>query len=310
MHNTEIRYFMAVVSTGSLSAASQQLFVAVSAISRHIQRLEKRLGMPLFERSARGMVLNNAGQILANHVRRSMADMKLAIAELEGLKSRQQTPIRVVCTDGLALNLVPLLLARFRQLHPEVNFHLIVGSGQQVPEWVRHGEGDVAIKFSLAAEPGVDVIASFLAPVTAFMHREHPLATRDFALSDLNAYPLVLPDQTVTIRQLFDLCCRMNSVFIELVFTSKQFSAVFGYVRNDRDAIGICSHFSVMGHMLNDELQIRYVNVEPLGQRMLQIQTEIGRPRAALLASFCQFLKQTLTEMDSQLRQRYGMPEH
>lgn len=130
MHNTEIRYFMAVVSTGSLSAASQQLFVAVSAISRHIQRLEKRLGMPLFERSARGMVLNDAGQILANHVRRSMVDMKLAIAELEGLKSWQQTPIRVVCTDGLALNLVPLLLARFRQLHPEVNFHLIVGSGQ------------------------------------------------------------------------------------------------------------------------------------------------------------------------------------
>lgn len=71
MHNTEIRYFMAVVGTGSMRAASQQLFVAVSAISRHIQRLEKRLGMPLFERSARGM-----------------ADMKLAIAELEGLKSR------------------------------------------------------------------------------------------------------------------------------------------------------------------------------------------------------------------------------
>ncbi len=43
---------------------------------------------------------------------------------------------------------------------------------------------------------------------------------------------------------------------------------------------------------------------------MLQIQTEIGRPRTVLLASFCQFLKQTLTEMDSQLRQRYGMPEH
>ncbi|MGL9751835.1 MAG: LysR substrate-binding domain-containing protein [Symbiopectobacterium sp.] len=80
--------------------------------------------------------------------------MKLAIVELEGLKSRQKTPIRVVCIDGLALNLVPLLLARFHQLHPEVNSHLIVGSGQQVPEWVRYGEGDVAIKFSLAAEPG------------------------------------------------------------------------------------------------------------------------------------------------------------
>ncbi|MGK2888667.1 MAG: hypothetical protein ACSLEN_04810 [Candidatus Malihini olakiniferum] len=40
--------------------------------------------------------------------------MKLTIAELEELKSRQQTLIRVVCTDDLVLNLVPLLLARFR----------------------------------------------------------------------------------------------------------------------------------------------------------------------------------------------------
>ncbi|MGK2888668.1 MAG: hypothetical protein ACSLEN_04815 [Candidatus Malihini olakiniferum] len=58
----------------------------------------------------------------------------------------------------------------------------------------------MAIKFSLAAEQRGEVISSFPAPVTAFMHREHPLAMRDFALSDLNIYPLVLPDQTATIR--------------------------------------------------------------------------------------------------------------
>lgn len=310
MHNSEIRYFMAVVTTGSISAASQQLFVAVSAISRHIQRLENRLGMPLFERSARGMVLNDAGHILANYVRRSMADMKLAIAELETLKTQQQTPIRVVCTDGLALSLVPMLLARFRKLHPGVHFHLVVGSGQQVPEWVRHGEGDVAIKFSLAAEPGVEVLASLPAPVTVFMHRDHPLAEKEFSLSDLNAYPLVMPDHTATIRQLFDLCCRMNSVFIEPSFTSNQFSALFAFVRNTPEAIGICSHFSVMGHMLSDDIQIRCLNVEPLGQRTLQIQTEIGRSRTLLLEQFFQFLRQELADIDSQLRRRYGMPDH
>ncbi|MGL9733603.1 MAG: hypothetical protein ACR5LD_02800 [Symbiopectobacterium sp.] len=38
----------------------------------------------------------------------------------------------MVCIDGLTLNLVPILLARFHQLHPEVNFHMIVGSDQPV----------------------------------------------------------------------------------------------------------------------------------------------------------------------------------
>lgn len=57
MLSSELRYFLAVATTGSLRAASQQLFVAVSAISRQVQRLEERMGVSLFERHARGMIL-------------------------------------------------------------------------------------------------------------------------------------------------------------------------------------------------------------------------------------------------------------
>ncbi|VEA68661.1 Cyn operon transcriptional activator [Serratia rubidaea] len=64
MISSEMRFFLAVASCGSLSAASEQLFVAVSAISRKIQRLEAQVGAPLFERHARGMVLTEAGRFL------------------------------------------------------------------------------------------------------------------------------------------------------------------------------------------------------------------------------------------------------
>ncbi|MCL2893805.1 LysR family transcriptional regulator [Brenneria tiliae] len=307
MHSNEIRYFMAVANSGSLSAASQQLFVAVSAISRQIQRLEARLGVPLFERHARGMILNDAGHILENHVRRSVADMELAIAEIEGLQSARQTTIRVVCTDGIGFNLLPTLMAQFRQRHAAVNFVLTVGSARQVPELVRNGECDVALKFSLAPEHGVQVIASFSAPFMAVMKADHPLASRDFQLDDLNTYPIVLPDQAATVRQLFDLSCRMNGVFIDPVFTSNHFSTLYAFLLDTPDAIAICSHFSVLYSARRDGLQVKSINMAQLGQRTLQIQAEVGKATTAALKDFVEFLRDELTIQDAQFRREYAV---
>ncbi|MEQ9861094.1 LysR family transcriptional regulator [Pectobacterium cacticida] len=305
MHNNEIRYFMAVASTGSLSAASQQLFVAVSAISRQIQRLETRIGAPLFERHARGMVLNDAGHILENHVRRSIADMELAIAEIEGLKSSRQTTIRIVCTDGIAFNLLPTLLANYRQQHPAVNFVLTVGSARQIPELIRHGECDVALKFCLSPEHGIKVISTFSAPFMVVMKDDHPLAHQDFYLADLNAYPVVLPDQAATVRQLFDLSCRMSGVFIDPVFTSNHFSTLYTFLLNTPSAIAICSHFSVLYSARRDGLQVKSVGLEQLGQRTLQVQTEVNKPVTTVLRNFFDFLEDELVRQDALFRQDF-----
>ncbi|MBJ7222244.1 MULTISPECIES: LysR family transcriptional regulator [unclassified Brenneria] len=307
MHSNEMRYFMAVANTGSLSAASKQLFVAVSAISRQIQQLEARLGVPLFERHARGMILNDAGHILENHVRRSITDMELAIAEIEGLKSTRQTTLRVVCTDGLGFNLLPTLLAKYRQQHAAVNFVLTVGSARQVPDLVRNGECDVALKYSLAPEHGVQVFASFSAPFMAVMKEDHPLATTDFQMADLNAFPVALPDQAATIRQLFDLSCRMNGVFIDPVFTCNHFSTLYAFLLNTPDAIAICSHFSVLYSARRDGLQVKSVNMEPLSQRTLQIQTEVSKPTTPALKGFVEFLRDELAIQDARFRQEYGV---
>ena len=157
MLSSEIRYFLAVVNQGSLSAASEQLFVAVSAISRQIQRLEAQVGVPLFERHARGMVLNEAGEIFAHHVRKSQLDMEYALAEIKGLKAVRRTQIRIACTDGMAFSLLPGLLAEFRLANPSVLFAMKVTHSQGVAEAVRAGECDVALQFSLHPERVVNM---------------------------------------------------------------------------------------------------------------------------------------------------------
>ena len=171
MLSNELRYFFAVATTGSLSTASEQLYVAGSAISRQIQKLETRLGVTLFERHARGMVLTDAGQILANHVRKNMRDMELTLAEIQGLKAVRKALVRLACTDGMAFDLLPGLLARFREQHPGVSFDLQVGTAMQVAEWIRRNDCDVAFQFSLAPERDVEIIAAWPAPVLLLLAR-------------------------------------------------------------------------------------------------------------------------------------------
>jgi len=306
MLSSEIRYFLAVANTGSLSAASEQLFVAVSAISRQIQRLENQVGVPLFARHARGMVLNEAGEIFAHHVRKNLMDMEYALAEIKGLKAVRRTLIRVACTDGLAFTLLPRLIADFRNDNPGVLFDVKVASTQGVAEALRNGECDVALQFSLHAERGVEVMGSWPAPVLIVMHQTHPLANApQVTLADLSHYPLALPQQNTTVRQLFELASHMNGSLVEPVMTCDTFSMLFQFLLRTPQAVTICSAFTVLQEAETHGLILRSVGIDQLSQRTLQLQTQSGRPRSAALNVFLTFLLQQLDALEEPLRQRW-----
>ncbi len=306
MLSSEIRYFLAVANSGSLSAASEQLFVAVSAISRQIQRLETQVGVPLFARHARGMVLNEAGEIFAHHVRKNMLDMEYALAEIKGLKAVRRTLIRIACTDGLAFTLLPRMVAAFRENNPGVLFDVKVASTQGVAELLRSGECDVALQFSLHAERGVEVLGSWPAPVLIVMHQTHPLASAaSVTLADLNQYPLALPQQNTTVRQLFELASHMSGNLVEPVITCDNFSTLFHFLLRTPLAVTICSAFTVLQEAETHGLMLRSVGIDQLSQRTLQLQTHSGRPRSAALNVFLEFLLQQLQALEEPLRQRW-----
>ncbi len=306
MLSSEIRYFLAVANTGSLSAASEQLFVAVSAISRQIQRLEDQVGVQLFARHARGMVLNEAGEIFAHHVRKNLLDMEYALAEIKGLKAVRRTLIRVACTDGLAFALLPRLIADFRNDNPGVLFDVKVASTQGVGEALRNGECDVALQFSLHAERGVEVMGSWPAPVLIVMHQTHPLANApQVTLADLSHYPLALPQQNTTVRQLFELASHMNGSLVEPVMTCDTFSMLFQFLLRTPQAVTICSAFTVLQEAETHGLILRSVGIDQLSQRTLQLQTQSGRPRSAALNVFLTFMLQQLDALEEPLRQRW-----
>ena len=156
---------------------------------------------------------------------------------------------------------------------------------------IHSGDVDLALQFSLVAERGVDIMASFPAPVRMVMRQNHPLAGGDLQLTDLHPYPLAMNEQGSTIRQLFDLSCRMSGIFLEPAVSCNRFSTLYDFMVQTPGAIVACSHFSIMYKARRDNLRVKSVNIEQLSQRTLQLQTPAGKKHSAAVGQFIDFIR-------------------
>lgn len=113
LHGIALRYFVEVSNTGSIATASENLHVAVSAISRQITKLEYEVGAPLFERMPRGMVLTDAGVLLLQHARRALLEGYSVLAEISATRSLGGGIVRIGCSEGFTQYFLPGVMAAF-----------------------------------------------------------------------------------------------------------------------------------------------------------------------------------------------------
>lgn len=290
MDNTALRYFLEVARSGSLSKASERLYVAVSALSRQIAKLEEEVGAALFERRPRGMVLSDAGRLLAEHAQRSLLDAERVTEEIRGLSNGGRATIRVASSEGVAPHFMPQVFARFLKTHPATHFQLDVSAPSVATQRVREGTADIAVCFSIAPEKDIHVMYSQRAPIFALVRRDHPLGRRkSVSLADLLPWPLAINNQGVTIRQLFDISCSLEGLVFEPVFVSNYHAALQSFVLMT-DAVALTGFLTVRSRLAADGLAAVPISNPELHQRTLQVQTMAGRTLPHAVQTFIELL--------------------
>jgi DNA-binding transcriptional LysR family regulator len=289
-------YFSVVAQAGSLTSATEKLGLTVSALSRHIAKLEGDLGVPLFERHARGMVLSHAGRLLLRHAQRTLADAQSVFEEIQGEERQRSRTMTIACTEGFAFDFLPVSLAGFCSKHPDVVIRLEVVPADRVSQLLLSGEASIALAFSFKPEPGVVVQFTQRAPVMALMHLRHPLAGRPkIALKDLPAYPVLLQDKGTTNRQLFDIACNVEGIEIVPMMTSRYVAALYRFAQVVPDAIMPSGYVSVAKRIAADKLTAIPFENPLLTQRRLQVMTLAGRQLDELTEVCLQWITEDLT---------------
>ena len=132
----EIRHLqalVAVVDTGTFSAAAEQLGYTQSAVSQQVATLERIVGTPLFERPGgpRPVRLTTAGEILLTHARAVLARISSAATDLRALASGEQGELRVGTLPSVGTKILPRLLRTFRAEWPGIQIVLRESRGQR-----------------------------------------------------------------------------------------------------------------------------------------------------------------------------------
>lgn len=295
MQDLPLRYFHSVARTGSLSAAAEELHVAVSAVSRQISNLEETLGLQLFDRKPRGMQLTEPGDLLLAYATRNSLEVKNVIAEMRGLNTLQQHRIALACPEGMAWEFLPRVAAEFRGFHPGASFDLQVVDSARASEMVKEGQVDIALTFSLTPAQGVEIALSVDAPISALMPASHPLAQRkSLSVNDLRSCALALPYPGSTIRYLFDIACHLEGINVVPAYTSQSLGAIYTVVRHSQDIIALCGTVTVSGSTARDNLVLIPMSDTQLRQRSLQMQIMAGRKLPVLVRYFLSFLEEQM----------------
>lgn len=299
MYGIALKYFVEVAQTGSLSAASRQLHVAVSAISRQITTLEREVGAQLFKRAPRGMVLSEPGKLLLAHARRTMMESETVLHQIACLQQMPNDEIRLAASEGAARGFLAEAMAVFSKEHIHTRFRLHVVTPAEAMRLTADGEVDLAVSFTVDPEFGVTVLHSWRTPVYAIMSKEHPLAGKtSVKLRELLHYPLALTDDTSTARHLLDRECALEGLKLETTLSSNYSPVLHVFVRHS-NAIMFAGYVSVATRLKTDGLIALPVISTELQSRNLQIQTMKGRLLPPIVARFIEHIKEIVDGIEA-----------
>jgi len=208
-----VRTFVTVAELGTVSRAAERLHVAQPALSRQIANLEDELGLKLFDRVGRRLLLTSQGEQLLNDCRGLLTYARAVGERAQVLRRGDVGVLRVSASPHLIEGIFPDFLHHYAARYPGVQVRLVDAVGPQLFALLERGEIHLAQSAERAITPDEERFASSpLAPMEmlAACHPKLRLGGHGVVEIDrLAPYPLLQPTPDFIMRRSFDAACRL-----------------------------------------------------------------------------------------------------
>ncbi|WP_207455257.1 LysR family transcriptional regulator [Azospirillum sp. SYSU D00513] len=188
----KLRVFHAVAEAGSFTHAGETLNLSQSAVSRQISALEESLGVPLFHRHARGLILTEQGELLHRTARDVFAKLSMTEAMLTESREHAKGPLRVTTTIAFGSTWLTPRISEFMSIYPDIQLTLLFDDNELD---LAMREADIAIRMNTPRQP--DLIQRHLMTIRFHLYahqsylkkRGTPKAVAELDSHDLISYP-------------------------------------------------------------------------------------------------------------------------
>lgn len=201
MDSTQLRHFARLARSLHFGRTALDCHLSASALSRSIQRLEDELGVTLFARDRRRVVLTDEGRTVLQFATRTLEGLDSLNVQLARSQQRLTGQVSIFATVTACQSFLPPLLSEFRRSHPEVRIDLETGDAIAALKRLTEGAVDVAVAAlpdelpaTLTARVAVRIPLVFVAPAQPCVVRE--LCRRESL--PWPKLPMVLPAAGIT----------------------------------------------------------------------------------------------------------------
>jgi LysR family nitrogen assimilation transcriptional regulator len=221
-----VRTFVTVAELGTVSKAALRLHTAQPALSRQIGNLEQELGIKLFDRVGRRLVLTGEGEQLLGECRNLLACASAIGERAQQLRRGNTGTLKVAASPQFIEGVISGFLQRYAKRFPDVQVRLVEAiSWPDTLGMLERGEihiGQNLLRAVPSGDPrlanhpleGVELLAAFHAPLALGKNGAIEVA-------HLAALPLLLLDTSFVSRRTFDATCRLAGVAPNVVFVSR-----------------------------------------------------------------------------------------
>ncbi|HEY0427611.1 MAG TPA: LysR family transcriptional regulator [Pyrinomonadaceae bacterium] len=240
MEIRQLKAFLAIAEAKTFTAGARRVNVTQAAISMQIRQLEDEVGLPLFTRTPRRVIMTEAGEHLLERARKILREHDAAIAEIAEVAGAEYGRLRIGSASAMFATIqLPTILQNLKQKFPNAEITVSSGTSQTLVDKILHGDIDIAFISLPVDNSHVTTELLFSDEIVAIAHPAHPLADQKFiSAAALAGEPLILGEKGGNTRRLIDDFFHAANVHPNVVMELSRQEAINQMVENNM-GIGI-----------------------------------------------------------------------
>lgn len=294
MELIQLRYFLTVANLNHITQAAEVLNISQPSLSRTISRLENEVGVKLFNRQGRHIILNEYGKAFQIHVKRIFKEIDNGIDEISAISNAKKQTIHIAVSS---VRMVSDLIVKFAKQNADIHINLTLVQTSDMVNLLENRHVDLCISALPIEHPEVKFIPLIEQEVFLGVSLKHPLAKRkSILLKEAANEPFISFAKGYELREITEKFCRQAGFIPNIMFEVDEPSCIGDFITDGLGVAFIPSSISDNHIPISiEQLKIK----EPKCKQIIRLYWNKDRYLSETVLHFAEFIKLYFKKLES-----------
>ena len=286
-----------------MTKAAEELSIAQPSLSKTIRRLEKEVGVSLFDRQERSLRLNQFGRAFLGHVEAMFSELEEGQRKVRDMAGLEQGVVSLIAAS---LPWIPDLLHRFQILYPSIRFRLSQCPFVEIPRQLETGAYDFGFLSAPLLKPGIQWRSLLTEEILLIVPRTHRLAgQKHIPFREVANEAVVIEKAGSGLRDLIEMFCQQTGITLSIPYEIDEPATLFSFVEA---GLGVGFTPALMQKQVNEKTLSCIHLTNPTCERTLGIAWQEKRYLSQAALAFHQFVIEYFANLEQEASSNASNP--